>query len=82
VKIPVPPPLVVLLLLVVGFAVVAQHIPLTDTSDPPSEIILPPETAAPAVLPVTSAVVSSATARGMVEKEISFPYAVPASLVA
>ncbi len=37
-----PVPSLVLLLEVVGFCVVLQHIPLADTADPPSNVIAPP----------------------------------------
>ena len=39
-----PVPLVVTLLVVVGAAVKLQHTPRSVTADPPSEVIVPPET--------------------------------------
>ena len=72
-KLPVPLPFVVLLLLIVGFAVAAQHIPLAVTAVPPSDIILPPDTAPLDVIPVIATVVSSGIASAIVEKVISLP---------
>jgi hypothetical protein len=65
-KMPGPVPLVVLLLLTVGFCDVFQHTPLAVIVAPPSLVILPPDTAAVAVMPVIAAVVSSAAFRAAV----------------
>jgi hypothetical protein len=81
VKIPVPVPSVVLELLIVGFAVVAQQTPLTVTAPPPSAVIFPPDVAVVVVIEVTVVVVSVGRAVAVV-KTTSFPYAVPALLTA
>jgi len=82
VKLPVPLSLVVLLLLVVGFAEVPQHTPLAVTVPPPSDVILPPETAVVEVTEVTAAVVKVATIIGLEVNDTSFPYPVPTLFVA
>jgi hypothetical protein len=51
------------------------------TAPPPSDVILPPEEADVSVIEVAAVVVRVATATEVVN-EISFPYAVPALLVA
>ena len=56
-NVPVPVPLIVLLLAVVGFCVVLQHIPLAVTLPPPSLVTLPPLVAAVLVIYVTIVVV-------------------------
>ena len=45
VKLPVPEPLVIFELDIVGFGVVAQQIPRTDTVEQPSLMTLPPQVA-------------------------------------
>ena len=77
---PVPEPLETLVLSVVGFGLLLQHIPRSVTSAPPSEVIVPPLMAVIIVIEVASVVVNVA-GTGVVN-EISCPYAVPASLVA
>jgi hypothetical protein len=80
-KIPVPVASDVLESLVVGFAVIAQQVPLDVTDPPPSDVIFPPETAVVAVIEVAAVVVRVGTATRVVN-ETSFPYAVPALLAA
>jgi hypothetical protein len=82
VKIPVPVPSVVFEFDIVGVAVVAQQTPLAVTAPPPSAVIFPPETAVVKVMEVTAVVVRVETAIGLVVNMSSFPYAVPAPLVA
>jgi hypothetical protein len=81
-KTPVPVPSVVLELVIVGFAVVAQQTPLAVTAPPPSAVIFPPETAVVKAIEVTAVVVRVATPIAVVVNVISLPYAVPALLVA
>ena len=57
VKVPVPLPSVVLLLVMVGPEEVPQHIPLEVTALPASEIMLPPLEAALSVIELISEVV-------------------------
>jgi hypothetical protein len=59
VKLPVPLSSDVLLLLVVGFTEVPQHTPLAVTDPPPSDVMLPPETADVDVIEVTAVVVTT-----------------------
>ena len=56
VKTPVPVPSVVLELEIVGFAVVAQQVPLAVTAPPPSAVMFPPLVAVVCVIPVTAVV--------------------------
>ena len=56
--------------------------PLTVIAPPPSAVIFPPDTAVVKVIEVTAVVVRVGTAIGLVVNETSFPYAVPALLVA
>ena len=81
-KTPVPVPSVVLELVIVGFAVVAQHVPLAVTAPPPSTVIFPPAVAVVNVIAVAAVVVSVGTTIEVVVNETSFPYAVPALFVA
>jgi hypothetical protein len=81
-KLPVAVPSVVFALTVVGAAVVAQQIPLAVTVPPPLEVMLPPEVAVVNVIEVTAVVVRVGTTIAVVVKDSSFPYAVPALLVA
>ena len=76
-KPPVPVPSVVLLLLMVGFEVVAQHTPLAVTIPPPLDEIVPPPVAAIAVME-DMADVESVGKVAKVLKDTSFPYTVPA----
>jgi hypothetical protein len=71
VKTPVPVPFIVLLLLIVGSAVEAQHIPLAVTSAPPSSVIFPPDIAVPGV--ILSLTVIAGTIIGFVLKVTSLP---------
>lgn len=73
VKVPVPVPLVVLKLPVVGPVVVAQQMPLAVTGVPPSAVIFPPDTALVDVVKDIIAVVSVANAPELDVNEISFP---------
>jgi hypothetical protein len=81
-KLPIPVWSEVFELVIVGFAVIAQHTPLAVTAPPPSEVILPPVTAVVKVIKVTAVVVRLGASRGEVVNEMSVPYAVPALLVA
>ena len=64
VKLPVPLPLEVWLLLTVGFCEVLQHTPRTVTVAPPSEVTLPPQVAEVEVMLLTVLVVNvGATAK-------------------
>ncbi len=58
---------------VVGFAVVAQTIPLSDTDAPPSLVTSPPRTAFTAPTPVAAVVVTVGVARARGEVAISPP---------
>ena len=82
VKAPVRDPFVVLEPLTVGPVVVAQHMPLTEIVPPPLDMIFPPEIAVVRVIPVIADVVRVGTTIGLVVNDKSFPYAVPALLVA
>ena len=66
----------------VGVAVVAQQTPLAVTDPPPSAVIFPPEAAVVRVIEVTAVVVRVGITIWLVVNETSFPYAVPALLVA
>jgi hypothetical protein len=81
-KLPVPVPFEVLEPAMVGVVAVAQQIPLAVMAPPPSETIFPPETAVVKVIEVTAVVVRVAAPTGLVVNETTFPYAVPALLVA
>jgi hypothetical protein len=81
-KLPAPVPSEVLELAIVGFVVVAQHVPLAVMAPPPSEVIFPPETAVVKPIDVIAAVVRVAMEIWLVVNETSFPYEVPALLVA
>ena len=68
---------------IVGFGFVAQQTPFAVMFAPPSEAIVPPETADVKVIEVTvGVVVTVAVAMEAVVNESSFPYPVPALLVA
>jgi hypothetical protein len=58
-KDPLPDPSVVLVLAVVGFWAVLQQTPRAVTSEPPLFVTLPPDAAVVAVIPETSAVLTS-----------------------
>ena len=81
VNVPVVVPPVVLLSEIVGVAVVLQQIPDAVITDPPLEVIEPPEVAAYLVI-LLAAVVLSVGATASVIKLISVPYTVPTLLVA
>jgi len=82
VKFPDPVPSVVIELLIVGDDVVAQQTPFAVMAALPSDDIFPPEIAVVKVIEVTATVVSVGTTIGVVVNDTSFPYAVPALLVA
>jgi hypothetical protein len=67
---------------IVGFEVEPQQIPLTVIIAPPLEVIFPPETAVVTLIEVTAVVVSVGITAAVVVNERSFPYPVPALLVA
>jgi hypothetical protein len=73
VKIPVPVASEVFESLIVGFAVVAQQVPLAEITPAPAGVIFPPETAVIVVTDVTAVVVTVGTAEGIVVNERSFP---------
>ena len=81
VKLPVPEPLVVWLLLTVGFCEVLQHTPRAVTEAPPVAVTLPPQVAVVDAMLLTVLVV---TVGAIVEvvKDLCVPYAVPTLLVA
>jgi hypothetical protein len=81
-KPPVPVPLDVFGFAIVGLAVTAQQTPLSVILPPPSEVMLPPETAVDSVIEVAATVVSVARPTAFVVNVTSRPYAVPALLVA
>ena len=56
-----PVPSLVLESAIVGFAEVLQQTPFSVMSPPPSEVIVPPDTAELRVMPVIATVVSSGT---------------------
>jgi hypothetical protein len=66
----------------VGVAVVAQQTPFAVTAALPSAVIFPPETAVVRVIELTAVVVREGTTSDVVVTITSFPYAVPALLVA
>jgi hypothetical protein len=67
----------------VGVTDVLQQIPLTVIKAPPLEVIVPPETAVVVAIEVTAIVVSVGTDGAVVVvNKTSFPYPVPALLVA
>jgi hypothetical protein len=82
VKLPVPVPSVECESVMVGFAAVDQQAPLAVTAPPPSAVIFPPETAVVIAIEVAAVVVRVGTTIAVVVNERSFPYAVPALLVA
>jgi len=84
VKLPVPEPsLVFVLKEMVGVELVDHTTPLAVMDAPPSELILPPEVALVVVMELADTVLSEGRTVGVqVEKVISFPYPVPALLVA
>jgi hypothetical protein len=82
VKLPVVVPSVECESVVEGFKVEPQQIPLTVITAPPLAVIVPPETAVVSVIEVASAVVRVGTTIGLVVNKTSFPYPVPALLVA
>ena len=80
---PVPLPLVVCVLAVVGLPVVFQHTPLAVTVAPPSDVTLPPLAALVEVIDVTDAVVNvGRVTAAKVVNDTWFPYPVPAEFVA
>ena len=83
-NVPIPFPFVVFVVkMTVGFGLVDQTTPLIVTGEPPSDDIYPPPTAVLDVMELTGAVVRvGTTTAGVVLKVNSFPYPVPALLVA
>ena len=83
-KVPIPFPFVVFVVkLTVGFGLVDQTTPLAVTFDPPSEEIFPPLTAVLEVMELIGVVVRVGTIAAVVVLKVnSFPYPVPALLVA
>ena len=81
-KVPTPFPSDVLLLAVVGLVVVLQHTPRAVTEAPPSQVILPPLVAVFWVIPVTVVDVMHGSVIAAVVKLSSFPYDIPAVLIA
>ena len=73
VKLPVPVPSVVLLLLIVGAVDVLQHTPRAVTVAPPSEVIFPPAVAVFNPIVDGVAVVRVSTAVCAVVNETSLP---------
>ena len=67
----------------VGFALVDHTTPLVVTTEPPSELIFPPDAAVVVVIELADIVFTvGRTNDVLVLKVISFPYPVPALLVA
>ena len=64
-----------------GLFEVLQHIPLSVTSDPPFEVIFPPDVAVVRVTEEAGVVVKDGKSAAVI-KVNSFPYAVPIALVA
>jgi hypothetical protein len=73
VKLPIPVPSVVLELLIIGFAVVAQHTPFAVTGPPPSADIFPPEIAVVKPVEETAVVETVGTIIELVVKVRSSP---------
>jgi len=73
VKGPAPDPLVILLSLMPGDGVVAQHTPREVTFPSPSSVMFPPATAAEELIPVTGLVTRVAITPGLVVKDTSLP---------
>ena len=81
VKFPEPVPLVVWLLLMVGFVLVLQQTPLAVTLSPPVAVTLPPPVADEDVM-LETAVVVTVGFDALVVKVFCSPYEVPLALVA
>ena len=81
VKFPEPVPLVVWLLLMVGFVLVLQQTPLAVTLAPPVAVTLPPQVAVEVVMLVTLLVVTVGATASVVNFSV-LPYEVPLALVA
>jgi hypothetical protein len=83
-KVPVPEPLLVFVVkAMVGFVFVDHTTPLVVIAAPPSEVIFPPEMAVVVEMGFTDIVLTvGRTNDVLVLKVISFPYPVPALLVA
>ena len=84
VKLPVPPPLLVFVLNdIVGTGLVDQTTPRAVTVAPPDAVTFPPPVAVVVAIALMADVVKIGTATtAVVLNDTSFPYAVPALLVA
>jgi hypothetical protein len=60
-KLPVPAPSTVTLSFMLGDGFVLQHTPLPVTADPPSEVIVPPDSADDEVIPDIAVVNTTGT---------------------
>ena len=67
---------------IVGLGLVDHTTPLVVTAAPPSAVIFPPEVADVIVIELADIVLTVGTTGELVVKAISFPYPVPALLVA
>jgi hypothetical protein len=83
-KVPIPEPSVVLVVnVIVGFVLVDHTTPLVVTAAPPSELTFPPDVAVVVVTELADRVLIVGRNTGvLVVNDISFPYPVPALLVA
>jgi hypothetical protein len=83
-KLPVPEPsLLFVLKEIVGLVLVDHTTPLEVTTEPPSELTFPPEVAVVVVMELEDTVLNVGRTTGvLVVNVISFPYPVPALLVA
>ena len=70
VKLPVPSPSVVILLLIVGFKSVPQHTPLAETIAMPSEVTLPPLINDVEVIFVKGVVYNSGSVKGFSSSQL------------
>ena len=73
VKLPVPVPLLVVKLAVVGLVLVDQHTPLAVTAAPPSSVTFPPEAADVWVIALITAVVTVGSSIASVVNETWLP---------
>jgi hypothetical protein len=84
VKLPIPVPLLVFVVsAIVWFGLVDHTTPLEVTDAPPSEFTFPPDVAVVVVMELADIVITvGRTTSVLVVKVTSFPYPVPALLVA